>query len=703
MSPWKRPLDRVRGPGAMGILLVVGLAWVLASGRPPSSSLPPPSQVLQLLPGTVARMDSPAFRYGPGWRVTSQGADTLEPPDPWGQPAGVMEFIYQGEELALQVAMGDYWGYMYVTVDGAPANRLARIWGNVDSRGRPAGYKPFLAPERQTPEGPSPTWVRVHRARDPGPHRVRIEVWRSWGQVPLRAVAVDALPPEPWPRWPGVLLLLLGAGGTVAWGLASGRGAGLVSAAGYSRRIGSLHRVLRTPWPWAVAGLGLVLVAAGTALDRWWLADLGLVLLAWAGLQRPGLWVGALLLALPLYLVPVPVWPGRWVHFVDPAIWGGLLLVWLHRVVGFAEPRRRGPGHGPSRLLGHPLLLLAGVALVAAADASVPSVAWREWRTVFLAGAGFALLLWAAAQTEADVDAAYRGWMVAWMVGGGLVALVGVVQYLTGWMVIQAEEVTRVRAFYGSPNNLALYLERTSAMALALALLARRGRLVWASLAGIQLLGLVLTFSKGALFLGLPAGVVAIGVGGWTVLRGQGRSRAPLWALVGVSVGVVGLLLPFVGTERFQALFDLGPETTGGLRLNLWRSALAMALDHPLWGVGPDNFLYVYRSGYILPAAWWDPNLNHPHNVVLDWWTRLGLPGLAVAGLWWGRGIWHRIRGLRARPSAWGVGVLAAAMAGLAHGLIDASYALPDLMLVWVWLFAFREGWSEAAPPGSGC
>jgi len=33
------------------------------------------------------------------------------------------------------------------------------------------------------------------------------------------------------------------------------------------------------------------------------------------------------------------------------------------------------------------------------------------------------------------------------------------------------------------------------------------------------------------------------------------------------------------------------------------------------------------------------------------------------------------------------VGLLAGTVAALAHGLIDASYALPDLMLVWVVMF----------------
>jgi len=110
--------------------------------------------------------------------------------------------------------------------------------------------------------------------------------------------------------------------------------------------------------------------------------------------------------------------------------------------------------------------------------------------------------------------------------------------------------------------------------------------------------------------------------------------------------------------------------------------------------VGPDNFLYAYRSFYLLPEAWQEPNLNHPHNWVLDWWTRLGMPGLILAAAWFATGmaaLWRRAACTASctEPEAWYdsalmMGLLAATVAGLAHGLIDASYALPDLMLVWV-------------------
>jgi O-antigen ligase len=243
-----------------------------------------------------------------------------------------------------------------------------------------------------------------------------------------------------------------------------------------------------------------------------------------------------------------------------------------------------------------------------------------------------------------------------------------------------------VRAFYGSPNNLALYLERTLAVCLALALFGRiwQVRLAGAGVAAVQGVALLLTFSKGALLLGLPVMLGVLWLGGWMILGRQARPRRLLWMVAGVGALALLATTPFLTTERFQRLLDFS-QGTGFLRLNLWRSAWQMALDHPLLGVGPDNFLYAYRSQYLLPAAWQEPNLNHPHNWLLDWWTRLGLPGLVLAFIWFGwmaRRLWRGVR-VGAQPVL-SLGLLAAVAAGLAHGLIDASFALPDLILVWV-------------------
>jgi O-antigen ligase len=268
------------------------------------------------------------------------------------------------------------------------------------------------------------------------------------------------------------------------------------------------------------------------------------------------------------------------------------------------------------------------------------------------------------------------------------VSLMALWQFATGQGRIDVEGVGRVRAFYGSPNNLALVLDRAIPLGLALALFGawrgrRAGERALLGLASsIMLAACVVTYSKGALLLGLPAGLaVALLGGAW-----RSRRRWPLWALAGLIVaGSLGLAL-LTRTPRFADLTNLNAGT-GFFRLKLWQSAWSMWLDHPWLGVGPDNFLYAYRTRYVLPTAWQELNLSHPHNIVLDLGTRLGLLGLAV-------GAWALLAGIHRgwRLLRWGdaatwplaLGLLAGLAATLAHGLIDNSLFLIDLMALFM-------------------
>ena len=398
-----------------------------------------------------------------------------------------------------------------------------------------------------------------------------------------------------------------------------------------------------------------MIVAAGIALSMWFLCALGLALLAFAGIVRPAVWLSALLFGLPFaFGLKLPVLPTRSFDLIDIGVWGGLAIVLIHFAMSIL-PRRsphafmRAARHAHVRQLRHArvpvFIALAAVttwALVAAVAAFYPDLALREWRVVFLNALVFAGVLALTFHLSPTPDADRWLLVTAWLAGAALVSLFGLWGYVAGneW-VSQAEGVRRVQAFYGSANNLALYLDRTLAVSLALALFLRDGRqrLLWALLVIPQTLAWLLTFSKGSLLLAGPAMALVLLIGGGWLLRKQGRSLRPLWILLAVAALAVIILTPFLGAERFQRLFDLG-QGTGFLRLQLWRSALQMGLDHPLLGVGPDNFLYAYRSGYLLPSAWQEPNLNHPHNLLLDWWTRLGWPGLLLGLTWLGLGTW---------------------------------------------------------------
>ncbi len=686
------------------LALLAGAVWLGAALR--SNGCAPCRQPEALLlndlgPGAVARMDSSIFGYSTGWQVSDLGADPLEPPDPSVEPAGDLTFPYTGKTLWLRLAPGDYWSYLYVTVDERPANLLTNIAGNDDGLGLAAGYTTLLAPERTVDGQPAPLWVPVHRSDSDGPHWARIELWRGWGQTPLRGVAVDLAPDSAvdaagtqragqMPLWPGMVLLLIGGWGTGAaayWTVARRRQEPATAPAG-NATAPRLQRVA----PWLAAG-GLLLIAAGTALRQWPTTAAGVALLALAGTIDPLYWLAALLFGLPFaYGVKLPLLPQRAVDLIDLGVLGGMAIWAAHWVLARAMPGLRAaiarPVPGRYTLL--LLALLVSWVLVAVTESRYPNLALREWRTIFLNSMLFGALLVAALRTTPRPEAGRWLLVAAWLSGAAVVALVGLWGFVVGGdFVSAAEGVRRVQAFYDSANNLALYLDRTVAVTLALALFSHgwRLRLLWIGLAAPQVLAWLLTFSKGTLFLAAPAMLAVLAIGGVWLLRRQGRSVRPLFWLAGAAALGALVMVPFVGAERFQRLFDF-EQGTGFLRLQLWRSAWQMALDHPLLGVGPDQFLYAYRSNYLLPQAWQEPNLNHPHNLILDWWTRLGLPGLVLGLAWLGtgiHGIWRWFTGRT--PSALALGFLAAAAAGIAHGLIDVSYALPELMIVWVLLF----------------
>jgi len=198
-------------------------------------------------------------------------------------------------------------------------------------------------------------------------------------------------------------------------------------------------------------------------------------------------------------------------------------------------------------------------------------------------------------------------------------------------------------------------------------------------------LAALLSFSKGALILGLPLSLLALGL-----LAGGRWSWATLGAVAVAAVAAV----PLLRTPRFASLLDTRSGTTF-FRLQLWRSSWMMFRDHLALGVGLDNFLYQYRSRYVLPAAWQEPDLSHPHNVLLDYASRLGLCGLA-AGAWLQVAFWRlalplrRMAGGSAGPAgrarneatdrrALALGLMGSMVDFLAHGLVDASYFVIDL------------------------
>jgi O-antigen ligase len=174
-----------------------------------------------------------------------------------------------------------------------------------------------------------------------------------------------------------------------------------------------------------------------------------------------------------------------------------------------------------------------------------------------------------------------------------------------------------------------------------------------------------------------------------------GRLGRRGWLVVGGVLAASIVALPLLArVPRFADLLDF-TSGTSFFRVQLWISAWRMWLDHPWLGVGPDNFLQLYRSRYILPEAWQEPNLSHPHNIVLDFLSRLGLLGFAAGaammlGFWrTGVRVYRRLRGTGGALEAnkmpllpLAVGLMGAVADMVAHGLVDHSFFLVDLAYV---------------------
>jgi hypothetical protein len=281
----------------------------------------------------------------------------------------------------------------------------------------------------------------------------------------------------------------------------------------------------------------------------------------------------------------------------------------------------------------------------------------------------------------------------------GAVALAGIGLYhFTALNYVEAAEGVRrlLIPFYDSPNHISLFLERAAPVALAAAVYGRgRMRRVLHGLAlAVMLLAIYLTYSRGAWLVGLPAALLFVVL--MPQFMAERRRRALLAAAGALGIGLLALI-PVARTARFASL--LHPESgTSFLRLVLWRGALRMIAAHPVMGAGIGNFAAQYPR-FMLPEAWREPLVYHPHNLLLDFWAILGLPGLAALAwlqvAFWRSALASYRRSIDPALRALLLGLMGSMAGFLAHGLVDTAYFLADLALVFMLTLALTKRLAE--------
>ena len=620
------------------------------------------------------------------WKFSSLGADI--PQD--GEATIQLNFI--GDKLDVTLRRANYRAYLYVTVDGQPANALPR---DLNNNAYVILTSPDLLPRTDT--------ITLASNLSSGQHTAIIRADRGWDQWAIVSFTIGTNATRTDTQLPltiiGVIALICVAGLIINKPFRSLRPEGFGLQIVWNQ-LSNLTQWLTTLIVsillWISAGLtwsadfadsfrkygdALPLIATLLTATIFYyspfliLTFICAIILLLLFYFRPDIALAIIAFTIPFYLIPKNLWTLSF-SMVEIctilAVTASTLRYVPKLISAFRIPH--------SAFSNLDLAVLAFVLIAGASIfiAEIRGVAIREFRVIVLEPALFYFLIRIVPLDRKSL------WRIvdAFVLGAFIVALVGFVDYATGTRLITAEGgLMRMMSVTGSPNNLGLFMGRVLPIVAAIALMSRYRprRLLYALTFPFILGAAVLSFSKGALILGVPVSLAVV------ILFWGGR-RAVI-GLVGLAVTGVATAIPLSQSPRFADTFNF-TSGTSFFRIQLWRSVVSMIADHPWLGVGLDNFLYAYRGKYILPEAWQEPNLAHAHNIILDSLARLGVFGFAATFWMLSAFFLNAYTTLKrlADPDlrALTIGLIASMINVLAHGMVDTGYWFVDLAFVFM-------------------
>lgn len=203
--------------------------------------------------------------------------------------------------------------------------------------------------------------------------------------------------------------------------------------------------------------------------------------------------------------------------------------------------------------------------------------------------------------------------------------------------------------------------------------------------AAINILALIFTFSYGG-YLAVLGGLL---IYGFLILDRARKIKITLGTLI---IFIV-FLIAAAPTKKFQDLFEYQERSSGHARLEIWQTSLLIFKEHPIMGVGINNFETAYRE--TIPRVAFPPLewlVAQPHNLYLALLTQVGLLGF-ISFTWLVLSFFKKTFQLLksntpqifSAPSA----AISAFSAILIHGLIDTTYFKNDLSVVFWILIAF--------------
>ncbi|HYI38494.1 MAG TPA: O-antigen ligase family protein [Thermoleophilaceae bacterium] len=276
---------------------------------------------------------------------------------------------------------------------------------------------------------------------------------------------------------------------------------------------------------------------------------------------------------------------------------------------------------------GRVLIILAAVLgwfALSAVWAGEATSAISEWLKVVLCATVFLLVL-LGVRTTRDVR-----WLLLAFVGAGVFsAVLGMMGVSSGPAnpdaAAELAAEGRITAWAGDPNVLAASLVATAVLALTLASRpSQRGRWALGLCAVIAVAGMAATQSRG----GLIAGAVAL-IAGLVLFRRQSARVVP------VVVACVIVMFGYFATNPDAASRLTESGDAGSGRTELWTVALRGFRDHPIQGIGLNQFRlessrYVLEPGTLRFVPIISERPVVVHNTYLQYLVETGLVGIAL-------------------------------------------------------------------------
>ncbi len=274
--------------------------------------------------------------------------------------------------------------------------------------------------------------------------------------------------------------------------------------------------------------------------------------------------------------------------------------------------------------------------------------------------------------------------LTVFVLSGLAVCVYGILQYVFGWNVNQAwidEEMfedikMRIYSTLENPNVLGEYILLVLPVTIAL-MWKKRGifaKIVFAAMAAIMGLALILTFSRGC-WVGIMVSAAVF------VTFAAGK----LWGLLLLVLPIIPMILPESIINRFASIGDMKDSSTS-YRVYIWMGTLHMLKDFWLTGIGPGDeaFAQVYPfysySSIVAP---------HSHNLFLQIMVIGGVLAVAAFAIlmlvfFKKLAVGYQVQGKRGDISVALVGIGSAVVGFLVQGLFDnCFYNYRVFMLFW--------------------